>query len=124
MTTATNRLPSSFRDPSGFLFTENGTLFRVVSQRYRQHYDHLVQSGLYDKLVENNLLIPHQEVTHSFGDTTHRGHVPEARRDRNVSPEENSVSCPQNSPKPIFVIPAKAGIQNTPLTLHAGYLIS
>jgi len=62
MTSTTNRLPSSFRDPSGFLFTENGTLFRSVGRRYRQHYDHLIQSGLHDKLIENKLLIPHKEV--------------------------------------------------------------
>ncbi len=62
MTPATFRLSSSFRDQSGFLFTENGTLFRSVSRRYRQHYDHLLQSGLYDKLVENKLIIPHEEV--------------------------------------------------------------
>ena len=62
MTSSTTRLSSSFRDPSGFLFTENGTLFRAVSCRYRQHYDHLIQSELYDKLVENKLLIPHKEV--------------------------------------------------------------
>lgn len=62
MTAATNRLPSSFRDPSGFLFTDNGMLFRSVSRRYQKHYDHLIQSGLYDKLIEIKLLIPHEEV--------------------------------------------------------------
>jgi len=62
MTPSTNRIPSSFRDPSGFLFTENCTLFRSVSRRYRQDYDHLTRSGLYDKLIENKLLIPHEEV--------------------------------------------------------------
>ena len=61
MNSSTNRLSSSFRDPSGFLFSENGILFRAVSQRYRQHYDCLIQSKLYDKLVENNLLITHRE---------------------------------------------------------------
>lgn len=53
---------SSFRDPSGFLFFENGTLFRSVSRLYQQNYDHLIQSGLYNKLVEDDLLIPHKEV--------------------------------------------------------------
>jgi hypothetical protein len=57
-----NRHPSSFRDPSGFLFTENGTLFRSVSHLYQKNYDHLIQSGLYNKLVEADLLIPHKEV--------------------------------------------------------------
>lgn len=57
-----NRLSSSFRDPSGFLFTENGMLFRSVSRHYQKHYDHLIQSGLYAKLIESKLLIPHEEV--------------------------------------------------------------
>jgi hypothetical protein len=62
MTAATDRLPGSFRDPSGFLFAENGVLYRSVSRRYQKHYDHLIQSGLYDKLIEIKLLIPHEEV--------------------------------------------------------------
>jgi len=57
-----SRLSSSFRDPSGFLFLENDTLFRTVSNLYRQNYDHLIQSGLFDKLVADGLLIPHKEV--------------------------------------------------------------
>lgn len=55
-------ISGSFRDPSGFLFTENGTLFRSVSHLYKQNYDHLIQSGLYDKVVADDLLIPHREV--------------------------------------------------------------
>jgi len=62
LTPATYRLASSFRDPSGFLFTENGTLFRSVGRLYQQNYDHLIQSGLYNKLVADDLLIPHREI--------------------------------------------------------------
>ena len=62
MKTEINRLSSSFRDPSGFLFYDNGVLFRSVSRLYRQNYDHLIHSGLYSKLVEDNLLIPHKET--------------------------------------------------------------
>ncbi len=62
MKAVTNRLSSSFRDPSGFLFFENGTLFRSVSRLYQQNYDHLTHSGLYNKLVEDDLLIPHKEI--------------------------------------------------------------
>ena len=62
MITTINRLASSFRDPIGFLFYENGSLFRSISRLYQQNYDHLIHSGLYDKLVEDNLLIPHKEV--------------------------------------------------------------
>ena len=53
---------ASFRDPSGFLFHADGKLFRQVNQSYKPDYDRLMQSGLYQKLVNAGLLIPHQEV--------------------------------------------------------------
>jgi hypothetical protein len=56
------RLPASFRDPSGFLFQRNGTLFRQVNQAYREDYDLLFSSGLYDALVLAGLLLPHEET--------------------------------------------------------------
>lgn len=56
------RLPSSFRDPSGFLFLRKGSLYRQVNTGYRENYDHLMNSGLYQTLVGDALLIPHQEV--------------------------------------------------------------
>jgi hypothetical protein len=53
---------ASFRDPSGFLFTDKGTLYRQVNEEYKAHYDKLMESGLYHSLVERKLLIPHEEV--------------------------------------------------------------
>lgn len=55
-------LPSSFRDPSGFVFRENGTLYRQVNRGYQAHFDQLIQSGLYEQLIASRLLIPHEEV--------------------------------------------------------------
>jgi hypothetical protein len=55
--------PSSFRDPSGFIFFHSGTLYRQINLSYKDHYDRLIASGLYDSLVESDLLIPHQEVS-------------------------------------------------------------
>lgn len=55
-------LASSFRDPSGFLFERDGTLYRQVNERYRPDYDRLVESGLYHALVDEGALIPHTEV--------------------------------------------------------------
>ena len=56
-------LPSSFRDPSGFLFRgEDGAIYRQVNLIYREDYDHLMSSGLYDSLVKEGLLIGHEEV--------------------------------------------------------------
>ncbi len=55
-------LASSFRDPSGFVFTENGEIYRQVNRVYGQHYDQLMESGLYEALVDSGLLLPHEEV--------------------------------------------------------------
>jgi len=56
------QLPASFRDPSGFLFQQNGIIYRQVNLVYKNDYDHLVDSGLYQALVDDKLLIPHEEV--------------------------------------------------------------
>jgi ribosomal protein L11 methylase PrmA len=56
---------SSFRDPAGFIFSEDGALFRQVNKDYQPEYDHLMGSGLYESLVNLGLLIPHEEVGHS-----------------------------------------------------------
>lgn len=55
-------LPSSFRDPSGFLFESGGTLFRQVNASYREDYESLIGSGLYDSLISDGLLVAHEEV--------------------------------------------------------------
>lgn len=56
------REPSSFRDPSGFLFRREGTLYRQINHIYRDDYHHLMNSGLYDVLVEKKLLVPHRKA--------------------------------------------------------------
>jgi hypothetical protein len=58
-----NKQPASFRDPSGFLFKREEKLYRQINQPYQEDYDHLISSGLYQSLVESELLIPHTEVT-------------------------------------------------------------
>ena len=56
------RLSASFRDPSGFLFSKNGILYRQINRAYENDYTRLMDSGLYDKLVKAGLLIPHVET--------------------------------------------------------------
>jgi hypothetical protein len=56
------QLSASFRDPSGFLFSRGGALYRQVNRKYQQEYARLMESGLYEKLVKAGLLIPHTEV--------------------------------------------------------------
>lgn len=57
-----SRVAGSFRDPSGFLYRSNERLLRQVNQSYAEEYDTLIESGLYQVLVDKGLLVPHQEV--------------------------------------------------------------
>src|SRR5688572_30872509 len=56
------QLSASFRDPSGFLFSRNGILYRQINRAYAEDYARLMDSGLYEKLVKAGLLIPHVEA--------------------------------------------------------------
>ena len=58
----TEILASSFRDPCGFIFRRDGAIYRQVNGTYKEHYDTLMATGLYENLVERELLVPHQEV--------------------------------------------------------------
>lgn len=59
---AARRLEASFRDPNGFLFTSAGILYRQVNRAYAEHYERLMESGLYTALVAAGRLVPHEEV--------------------------------------------------------------
>jgi hypothetical protein len=56
------KVSGSFRDPNGFLFTRGNGLFRQINCIYRENYDLLMKSGLYDDLVKASLLVKHEEV--------------------------------------------------------------
>jgi len=53
---------SSFRDPSGRIFCEEGVLYRQVNHSYKENYDLLINCGLFKKLVAEGWLIPHEEI--------------------------------------------------------------
>jgi len=55
-------VPSSFRDPSGFVFWQDGSVYRQINTAYKDNYDRLMESGLHKALVEKGLIIPHEEV--------------------------------------------------------------
>ena len=63
-------LGASFRDPSGFLFSRGGILYRQVNRAGADDYTRFMQSGLYDKLVKANLLIPHAETDETPADAS------------------------------------------------------
>ncbi len=56
---------SSFKDPHGFIIEVNNEVFRVVRNGYKDEYNHLMTSGLFDELLREQLIIEHQEITNS-----------------------------------------------------------
>lgn len=59
-------LASSFRDPSGFVFYQDGHLYRQINVVYKENYEHAVGSGFYKNLIQNCLLIPYEETDCSY----------------------------------------------------------
>ena len=53
---------ASFRDPSGFIFSRNGVLYRQINRSGKHDYERMMLSGLYTTLVEKRLLVTHEEV--------------------------------------------------------------
>jgi hypothetical protein len=58
----TEPVAASFRDPHGFVFCRGSVLYRQVNEVHRRHFDRFIESGLYDRLVTDELLVPHEDV--------------------------------------------------------------
>ena len=57
-----DRDPSSFRDPCGHIFLENGNIFRQINRCYFSQFDQLINSGLYSVLADAGMLVTHEVV--------------------------------------------------------------
>jgi len=58
--------PSSYRDPSGFIFLHNGQHYRQVNNFFKNDFDLFINSGCYDSLVKDGSLIPHKEINENL----------------------------------------------------------
>jgi SAM-dependent methyltransferase len=56
------REPSSYRDPSGFVYRRDGRLLRQVDTSFATHWDTLLASGFLTDLIERGWLIPFETV--------------------------------------------------------------
>ncbi len=56
------RLPSSFRDPSGFVYRKDGKVFRHIGKNAVVDFDKFISSGLAAVLVERELLLPFEVI--------------------------------------------------------------
>lgn len=58
----TNNLePSSFRDPSGHVYYQDGFVYRQVNKSYQKDLNQLVSSGLMDKLIKKSYLLEYSK---------------------------------------------------------------
>ena len=57
--------PASFRDPSGFMFAEEGVVKRQINPIYFKQYNALKDSGFFNTLFKSQVLIPHEELSNS-----------------------------------------------------------
>ena len=56
---------SSFRDPSGYVFIDKSIIKRVINPIYFKQYSALKDTGFFNKLFKNNLLIRHEELSNT-----------------------------------------------------------
>ena len=60
-----NRITSSFRDPSGHVYKEGEHIRRMINPIYFSQYNALKTAGFYDLLFEKRYLIRHTEISTS-----------------------------------------------------------
>ena len=61
-----SKFPSSYRDRDGYIFKHQEKYYRCIKASYNDHYQQLMQSGLYNRLVEKRWLLSHTEITEGF----------------------------------------------------------
>ena len=57
-----DKLSSSFRDPSGFIFYSERTLLRQINLSHKDNFDYFLSSGLYGALLNDDFIIGHEEI--------------------------------------------------------------
>src|SRR5687768_4434848 len=62
MSAAIHHHPSSFRDPSGYIFEKEGAIYRQVNKVFQEDFDFFISGGCYDDLVSKGLLLPHEPI--------------------------------------------------------------
>ena len=61
---------ASFRDPSGYVYDDGGTIRRRIQPIYFKQYQSLTDSGFYKTLISKGLLIPHTETNRTETEIT------------------------------------------------------
>lgn len=62
MTSIFSRHSSSYKDRDGFVFKYKGKYYRCINASYNDHYQCLMQSGLYSQLIQKKWMVSHEEI--------------------------------------------------------------
>ncbi|MCZ9887176.1 hypothetical protein [Brachyspira hyodysenteriae] len=85
-----NRNKSSYRDPSGWVFTYNNEIYRTINSIYKENYDFFMSCGLYEELVSKEYIVPHVEIEQNkldigFNDNIYKVIKPKKNKVYNIS---------------------------------------
>lgn len=58
--------PSSYRDPSGYIFSYKGKIYRQVNQSFKNNFELFLSSGLYQELIREKLIVSHEGIDQNF----------------------------------------------------------
>lgn len=61
--------PASWRDPSGFVFTHEGILYRQVNRVFAADFEQAESSGFFEAMIKQGLLIPHERIDQNLTGT-------------------------------------------------------
>ena len=68
----------SYKDPDARVLKTEAGYLRYIFISYKEQYNHLMKSGLFDELIKKQLLIPHQEIiSHSTDENIYKLLLPE-----------------------------------------------
>ena len=57
-----SRDPGSYRDPAGFVYERDGVIYRQIEASFAEDWDAYIDSGLYERLNTDGIVIEHEEV--------------------------------------------------------------
>lgn len=62
----------SFRDPSGYIYKDNGKIYRVINHHYKENFEHLISSGLQKKLLSKNFVVNFKDSDKKINENEYR----------------------------------------------------
>lgn len=95
MRTKMNRISGSFRDPDGFVFENQGRIFRFLTGQGITSYEMLMNSGLYKKLREKNRILTFEKSSEIFN-SSFMENIRSSSEEFSDAPQYSNANYPRN----------------------------